>query len=269
MTHHERENMTEQQRTYVVTGAASGIGAATKTELEANGHRVIGVDLAGSDIDADLSSEQGRSTLAAAVGERADRIDAVIAIAGVALPNALTVRVNYFGAIASLERLLPLLSDATAPRAAVVASFSALQEADPVLLDLLRGGDESAAVARADELAASDLGHLIYATTKRAIAEWVRTASITSDWAAAGIPLNAVGPGIILTPMTRVLLATPEGEEQIMAMVPMPLNGPAEASVIARALAWLTDESNTHITGQTLFVDGGADASIRGPRVFG
>lgn len=256
------------QRTYVVTGAASGIGAATKAELVAAGHRVIGIDLAGSDIDADLSSDHGRSALAAAVGERTERIDAVIAVAGVALPNAVTVRVNYFGAIATLERLLPMLRYSNAPRAAVVASFSALQEGDPELLELLRGGDEDAAVARAGELASSDRGHLVYASTKRAIAEWVRSASITADWAGAGIPLNAVGPGIILTPMTRELLATPEGRDQLMTTVPMPLNGPAEAATIARTLTWFTDAGNTHITGQTLFVDGGADASIRGPRVF-
>lgn len=256
-------------RRYVVTGAASGIGKATKELLQARGHHVIGVDLRGSDIDADLSTASGRDTLAAVVAEAiGDTLDGVIAVAGLALPSSVTVKVNYFGAIATLEHLRPLLLRSSAPRAAVVASFSALQDNDADLMDLLRGGDEDAALERGDALAANGAGDLIYASTKRAVAEWVRRASITPDWAGAGIPLNAVGPGIILTAMTEELLRTPEGRDGLMAAVPMPLNGPAAASVIAESLAWLTDASNTHITGQVLFVDGGADASIRGPRVF-
>lgn len=256
-------------RTYVVTGAASGIGAATTALLRSRGHRVVGVDLRGSDIDADLSNEAGRGSLADAVREAVgDTVDGVIAVAGVALPTSLTARVNYFGAIATLEGLLPLLQNSPAPRAAVVASFSALQQNDAELVSLLRSGDEDAAVARADRLTADGLGDLIYPSTKRAIAEWVRERAVTPEWAASGIPLNAVGPGIILTPMTEPLLATPEGRDALMQVVPMPLAGPARPEAIAEVLAWLTDAPNAHMTGQVVFVDGGADAVIRGPRVF-
>ena len=257
------------RRSYVVTGAASGIGAATTALLRSQGHRVVGVDLRGSDIDADLSTAEGRRSLAPAVRDTlGDTVDGVIAVAGVALPTSLTVRVNHFGAIATLEELLPLLRGSAAPRAAVVASFSALQQNDPALVDLLRRGDEDAAVSRADALAADGLGDLIYPSTKRAIAEWVRETAVTAEWAASGIPLNAVGPGIILTPMTEPLLATPEGRDALMQIVPMPLAGPARPEAIADVLAWLTDAPNAHMTGQVVFVDGGADAVIRGPRVF-
>lgn len=261
---------TTKQRTYVVTGAASGIGRATKALLESQGHRVVGIDLRGSDIDSDLSSETGRQVLVSAVtAATGGAIDGVIAVAGVSLPTSLTVRVNYFGAVATLEHLQPLLAASAEPRAVVVASFSAVQDNDTELVDLLRAGDEDAAVRRADELAEAGQGDLIYASTKRAIAEWVRAESITSDWAGAGTPLNGVGPGVILTPMTEQLLETPEGRSQLMHAVPMPLHGPAAPEVIADVLAWLASAENTHITGQVLFVDGGADASIRGPRVFG
>jgi|Tabmets5t2r1_1033131.scaffolds.fasta_scaffold06899_2 nucleoside-diphosphate-sugar epimerase len=52
--------------TIVVTGSASGIGAATKWRLEAAGHRVVGIDVRGADVVADLASPEGR---VAAVGD--------------------------------------------------------------------------------------------------------------------------------------------------------------------------------------------------------
>ncbi|MEU1301662.1 SDR family oxidoreductase [Streptomyces shenzhenensis] len=257
-------------RTIVVTGAASGIGRATQSLLESAGDTVIGVDLAGSEIDADLSSADGRASLAAGVHERLEGrpLDAVIAVAGVALPSALTVHVNYFGAAATLRDLRPLLDKSDAPRAALVSSFSTVQDVDHPLVDAMRADDESLAAARAEQITADGRGHLVYASTKRAISEWVRRTAITDAWARAGIPLNAVAPGIILTPMTAPLMETDEGRAQLTATVPMPLHGPADPIVIARALAWLTAPENTHITGQVLFVDGGAEASLRGPAIF-
>lgn len=257
-------------RTYVITGAASGIGKATRELLESRGERVIGVDLAGADVDADLSTPEGRAGLADAVTALApDGIDAIVANAGVAQFTSLTVKVNFFGAVATLENLRPLLAASAAPRAVVTSSFSSLQDNDPELVGLLHAGDEDAAVARADALVEQQLGHLIYASTKRAISEWVRTRSITPEWAGAGIPLNAVGPGVIVTPMTAGFLETQEGRDQLAQIVPMPLNGPAEPIVVARLIAWLTSEENTHLAGQTVYVDGGADVAIRGPHVFG
>lgn len=259
-----------QRRTYAVTGSASGIGLATKELLESQGHRVIGIDLRDAEVEVDLSSPEGRRSLPQLVAEAAGGgLDAIIAVAGVAVMSSLTVKVNYFGARDSVELLRPLLSESAAPRVAVVASFSSLQENDPDLVAALEAGDEDAAVALADTMVEDGRSHFIYASTKRAIAEWVRTVSITPEYAGAGIPINAVGPGVIVTPMTAGYLSTPEGRAALMTGVPMPLNGPAEPIAVAHLLSWLTSAENTHITGQTVFIDGGADVSVRGPQVFG
>ena len=85
-------------RSYVITGAASGIGKATSQLLTERGHRVIGVDIHDADVTVDLSTTQGRTELVARVTELSGgRIDAIIANAGLATPTAKTVAVNYFG----------------------------------------------------------------------------------------------------------------------------------------------------------------------------
>ncbi|WP_296665691.1 SDR family oxidoreductase [Demequina sp.] len=257
-------------RTYVVTGAASGIGRTTAELLASRGHAVIGVDLHGADITVDLSSAEGRAGLADAVSERApDGLDGILAIAGLAHPIPATVAVNYFGMVATLENLRPLLAGSDAPRAAGVSSMASLMPNDPELVDLMLGGDEPGSLARAEVLAADEqTGQLIYGSTKVAFARWIRRNAATPDWAGASIPLNAVAPGIIRTPMTAEMIATPEATAQLLTMVPMPLNGVAEPIVVARLLAWLTGEENTHLCGQVVFVDGGSDVVIRGDSVW-
>src|SRR6185437_11937380 len=70
-------------RTYVVTGSASGIGAATAQWLARAGARVIGCDLHDADVIADLSTEAGRAALADGVARvSGGRVDGVIANAG-------------------------------------------------------------------------------------------------------------------------------------------------------------------------------------------
>ncbi len=254
-------------RTAVVTGAASGIGKATKELLESRGERVIGVDIHDADVVADLSTAQGRAGMVTRVGELSDgAVDAVYAIAGLALPAPATVAVNFFGMVATLEGLRPLLLSSAEPRAAGVTSMASLMPVDDDLVAAMTAGDEAAALARAAVLAEQPetTGALIYSSTKKAFAQWVRRLAPTDAWAGAGVPLNAVAPGIIATPMTAAMIDTEEARRSILEMVPMPLNGIAEPIVVARLLAWLGSPENSHLCGQVVFVDGGSDVVIRG-----
>ena len=252
-------------RTIVVTGAASGIGKTTAELLQSRGDTVIGVDLKGSDVNVDLTTPEGRADLVDQVREKSGgSIDGILAIAGLAHPIPATVAVNFFGMVATLEGLRPLLAGSDAPRAAGVASMASLHPVDDELVAGMTAGDEAAALARAEAVSQGGTGGSIYASTKKAFAQWIRRSAPTPDWAGAGIPLNAIAPGVIVTPMTAPLLETEEGREQIRQGVPMPLNGFAEAIVPARLLAWLVSEENSHLCGQVVFVDGGSDAVIRG-----
>ncbi len=71
------------KRTYVVTGAASGIGAATKRYVQERGGRVITCDLRDADVIADLTSPVGRAALVDGVTRLSEgHIDAIVANAG-------------------------------------------------------------------------------------------------------------------------------------------------------------------------------------------
>ncbi|MGP5165135.1 hypothetical protein [Arthrobacter rhombi] len=103
-------------RTYVITGAGSGIGAATAQLLRERGETVIGVDLKGAEIDADLSTPEGRTSgVERAIDLAEGRIDAVIACAGISMPQPLTVKVNYFGVTEFLDQLAPTLATSESP----------------------------------------------------------------------------------------------------------------------------------------------------------
>jgi NAD(P)-dependent dehydrogenase (short-subunit alcohol dehydrogenase family) len=253
------------RRTIVVTGSASGIGAAARAYLEERGARVIGVDLRDADVTVDLGSRAGRRDLVEAVRGLAPLgIDGIVANAGVNRPDADTIRINYFGAVATLEGLRPLLRG-PAPRAVLVASRAVLQHVADDLVEACLAGDEERAAELADALADEDK-QLLYASSKRAVARWMRRAAPTAAWAGAGIPLNAVGPGGVLTAM--IAHRSPEEHARMLRKYPMPLGGQAAPEELAPVIGWFLSPENTRVTGQLLFVDGGGETLLRGDDIW-
>jgi NAD(P)-dependent dehydrogenase (short-subunit alcohol dehydrogenase family) len=252
-------------RTYVVTGAASGIGRATSELLSNQGHRVLDVDLRGASITADLATAAGREAMVDAVrAANGGVVDAVVANAGVTDPDELCVRVNFFGAVATLEGLRPLLAASPAPRAVATTSSSVMNAFQPDVVDACLAGDEEAAVG-----VAAGTGYFAYPSTKRALARWVRRTAPTADWAGAGIGLNGMAPGIVHTPMTAPLFADEAMRPVMDEAVPMPYGSYAEPGHVAQLAAFLTSADTMRITGQVVFIDGGADAILRGDDIFG
>jgi len=245
----------------LVTGSASGIGAAARVHLERAGWRVIGVNRRGDDVAADLAQPAGRAkAIEALTGLLDGRLDAVIAGAGVNGPTEAIVQCNYFGTVAVLEGVRPLLSAAPSPAAIVVGSVAAVHDTDRHLVDVCLDGDEERAVG----LATTQTVPSVYAATRRALVRWMRRTALAPDWVGSGIRLNMVAFGLVDTPMIHDALLDEQRRSALQSMSPMPLCGPASADEAGSLLALMLHPALRSVTGQVLFADGGAEAVLRG-----
>jgi NAD(P)-dependent dehydrogenase (short-subunit alcohol dehydrogenase family) len=251
-------------RLVVVTGAASGIGAAVVALLRQGGDRVIGVDLKDADVTADLSTPEGRSSAVAEVLEQAGAVvDGVVTCAGLSVPSPVLPRVNFFGTTELVAGLQSALAASSAPRVVLIGSISATQPVDQSLVDALLADDEPLAVSLAEAAMADGRPQQLYPSSKSAVTQWARRTAVAPGWADAGIPVNVIAPGVVLTPMSAALVADPAMKKVMDTAVPMPLHGYAEPEDLARVVGFLVSPELTHVTGQVLFVDGGAEATLR------
>lgn len=253
-------------RIIAVTGAASGIGAATAEILEARGDQVIRIDLKEGDVTGDLSQPEEVSRVAKEISEKAGgKLNGLVANAGVTFGNSASLKINFFGTIQLIRELLPALSAAEDPRVSITTSGATLQVNDPKLVDLLLEEKYDEAIAYGDELGeqGQQVGYLNYSSSKRAISRWVRRNAPTDEFAGNSIGLNAVAPGQVKTGLTKELFASEEGRKQAADAMPTPYNGISEAADIGHVHAFLMAPENRTMTGQVIFVDGGFDALKR------
>jgi NAD(P)-dependent dehydrogenase (short-subunit alcohol dehydrogenase family) len=68
--------------------------------------------------------------------------------------------------------------------------------------------------------------------------------------------------------MVAEMIATQAGRDGLAKVVPMPLHGYLEPESVADLIIWLASESNSHVTGQTIYIDGGSDAVLRGDEIW-
>jgi meso-butanediol dehydrogenase/(S,S)-butanediol dehydrogenase/diacetyl reductase len=215
----------------VVTGGASGIGAACAELLERSGAVVHIADRAGKPA-LDVTDRPALDKLAATL----PRLDVLINAAGVLTENKpvdqldpddfrTNFEVNLLGTLNACQAFADHLR---AARGAVVNVAS------------------QAALVSLPQQAA-------YTTSKGAVAALTRSLAI--DWAEHGVRVNAVAPGFTVTPMTEGFF---ENETFTRAATRrIPLGRLLEAHEIAAAIVFLASPLASAITGVTLPVDGG------------
>ncbi|MCV7178763.1 SDR family oxidoreductase [Mycolicibacterium sphagni] len=255
--------------TYVVTGSASGMGWATAARLRANGHTVIGVDIQPADVVADLSTPAGRrAAVDAVLSACGGRLDGAVLAAGLGptpgreQPTLIT-EVNYFGVVELLQAWQPAL--AAADRAKVVVFSSNSTTTIPaipgrVIRALLDGDGEKA--VRTLRLFGPAASSMAYGASKLAVSRWVRSRAVTRNWAGAGIRLNALAPGAILTPLLEKQLSTP-AEAKAIHSFPVPIGGFGDAGKLADWVVFMLSDAADFLCGSVVFVDGGSDAYFR------
>jgi NAD(P)-dependent dehydrogenase (short-subunit alcohol dehydrogenase family) len=237
----------------LITGAGSGIGQAIAVAYAQEGAKVVitDLDLAGchqtlekvQDLGGqgwvyalDVTNVAAVQTLAQQVQNELGNIDILVNNAGVILregidsPNAHAVirkvmDVNLLGVFNTIHAWLPALR---ATRGCIVNISSG----------------------------AAFLGQpraLGYSASKGAVN--MLTQSMAADLGVDGIRVNAIAPGVIVTPMTDVTRADPQRLEKFMVRIPLGRLG--QAHEIAGAAVFLASDLATYVNGATLPVDGG------------
>ena len=249
--------------TSAISGSASGIGAALRARLAAAGDDVIGIDLRQAEIEADLSTPDGREDAISRVEKRCGgRLDRLVVCAGVATstqPRSLIPSVNYFGAIELLDGLRPALERGADPVAVAMASNSArlVPLDDTPYVKALLAHDEALARELADQ---DEFGFVSYGGSKLALATAVRRRA--AEWGAAGVRLNAVAPGPVDTPLLRQDADDPKVGRGIESLQ-IPLDRYASPDEIAGVVEFLLGPQGRYVHGSVWYVDGGIDAAMR------
>lgn len=218
----------------LITGAGSGIGAATAAVFRREGAQVITAGLAaGEDIVIDLSEQTAGSQLL----ERAGAIDIAVLNAGVCQPADLLET-----SAANWSRTLEIN---------LSANFRLLQEC----ARRMRGG--SIVFTASTNSFDGEAGLIAYNASKAGLLGLVHTAA--NELGPLGIRVNAVCPGFIRTPLTESAFQDEAFARRYFGALPLGRGGRPEE--VAEAIAFLASPAASYITGSTLFVDGGQMAA--------
>lgn len=234
-------------RTAIVTGAASGIGAATVKRLAAEGVKVLAVDRAADGL-AGLGDDI--ATLVADLGDP----EAIDAIAGAAkeMWGGLDILVNNAGVLpaGSIDELTDAIWES-----GIAINMLAPFKLSRACLPMLRQSHCARIVNVGSILSRyGDPGLTAYTATKHGILGITR--AMAAELGPEGIIVNCVQPGAIMTGMTRDTFAgSPEATEHYTGKSVLGRIG--EPEDIGDVITFLSSDDARFITGQGIIVDGG------------
>ena len=245
----------------IVTGAASGIGAASAKLIKAQGATVIGVDINEPKVDVDQYVKVDLSnptSIEAAVKGLPSGIDALCNIAGVppTQERGLVLKVNFLGLRHFTELMIEKLNDP-----ASIVNLSSLAgaswpESGAQIKNLIALRDFDAVEKLCVENDVTQEGGRSYFFSKETLIVWTMMNRWT--WRDKGIRMNCISPGPIETPILPDFLET-LGER---AEEDMKLCGPGKPGAIAPLVAFMCSNGSTWMRGTDVHIDGGMYQNI-------
>ncbi len=238
----------------IVTGAGSGIGAATARVLSNRGNHVVCADvkldaakqtaaqLSGAiAVEVDVSDARSCDSMVDQAVQRFGDLDSIVTCAGVekhGLGHEFTE--EDFDWIMSVNLKGTWLSARSAVRFMIKAGHGGT---------VVMIGSINSVVGNP--------GASAYCASKGGVLMLGKTLAL--DWAPFGVRVNIVGPGVVDTPMSARSLADPKGRARMMEKTP--LGRPAPPEEIASVIAFLTSDGSSFMTGAYVPVDGGTLAA--------
>ena len=240
-------------KTIAVIGAGSGIGRAVAIGAAEQGGHVICLD---------VNAESAAVTAVAITGSGGSADAAAVDITNVtsvrdALANSLHRRTSLDGLVCTpaINVRKPILKYTSEEFERVVAlnlqgNFNVLQAAG--LLMTLQGFGSIVLLSSIRSLV-TEPGQSVYSMTKAGIVQLVRAAA--TEWGEKGVRVNAVGPGVIETPLTAPIKDNPEWYKAYADKTA--LKRWAKAEEMAGPTVFLLSDEASYVTGTILFADGG------------